>query len=82
MRVVHELSYPECKITFFSWNNRYLIKFEQGLLEQTFKIDQFDVKDVEELVKLIDTEFLKLAVSRFQEMSQSLMEARHRLAQQ
>lgn len=80
MRIVREISHPDCKITFFSWNNRYLIKLEQGFLEQTFKINQFDVKDEHELVGLVDEEFVRQCVERFEQMAQSLNEAQHRLA--
>lgn len=78
MRIVREVSHPECKITIFSWNNRYLIKLEHGFLEQTFKIDQFDVIDEDELLKIIDKEFVQKALLRFREMSQSLAEAKQR----
>ena len=78
MRIVREVSHPECKITIFSWNNRYLIKLEQGFLEQTFKIDQFDVADEIELLKITDEQFIQKALLRFQEMSQSLGEAKQR----
>lgn len=78
MRIVRELSHPEYKITVFSWNNRYLIKLEQGFLEQTFKIDQLEVTNEEELIKMIDDEFLALALKRFEEMAHSFREAQHR----
>lgn len=78
MRVVKEIAHPHCKVTIFSWNNRYIIKLEQGTLEQTFKVDQYDIGDEEELIKLIDEEFLERALNRFLEMGQSLHEARER----
>jgi hypothetical protein len=80
MRIVREVAHPECKITFFSWNNRYLIKLEQGLLEQTYKVNQFDVTDEEDLIKIVDSEFLQDALSRFGEMFTSLSRARQRTA--
>ena len=79
MRVINESILGGCKITFYSWNNRYLIKLEQGLLEQTFKIDQFDVTGDAELLKLVDAEFVQQAVKRFNEMGQSLHEAKARV---
>lgn len=79
MRVIHERSQQGCKITFFSWNNRYLIKLEQGLLEQTYKIDQYDVANEEELLRLVDAEFVQHALQRFIEMGTSLHEARLRI---
>jgi len=75
MRVIQEFSFPEFKVTVFSWNNRYLLKLEQGLLEQTFKVDQFDVIDEQHLLKILDPEFVHHAAKRFLEMNQSLHQA-------
>jgi hypothetical protein len=79
MRVIRETTLQSCRITFFSWNNRYIIKLEQGLFEQTFKIDQFDITNEEELISLIDAEFVQQAINRFSEMGRSLYEAKTRL---
>jgi hypothetical protein len=78
MRLVREISHPDCKITIFSWNNRYLIKLEQGLLEQTYKISEFDLTSDEDLLTVIDAEFLHQAALRFQDMGRSLHDARRR----
>jgi hypothetical protein len=75
MRLVGEIAHPECKITIFSWNNRYLVKFEQGYLEQTFKIDQFDVAGDADLKKLITPAFIQTTLGRFAEMERSWAEA-------
>jgi hypothetical protein len=80
MRVIHERAHQGCRITFFSWNNRYLIKLEEGLMEQTFKIDQFDVENEQELLRVVDSEFLQQAIDRFMEMGRSLHEAKARSA--
>lgn len=79
MRIIRELPHRDCKITLFAWNNRYLIKLEQGLLEQTFKVDQFDFEREEEVIRLVDSDFVQQALLRFQEMAQSLLAARERL---
>ena len=71
MRVVGEIPHPDCKITIFAWNNRYLVKLEQGYLEQTFKIDQFDVTSDADLLTIVDIEFIDKALNRFAEMAQS-----------
>lgn len=81
MRVVREIAHPEFKITIFSWNNRYLIKLEQGFLEQTFKVSEFDLSGEEDLLSLLDAEFLHQASLRFRDMGQSLYEARARSGQ-
>ena len=78
MRQVGEIAHPECKITIFSWNNRYLVKFEQCYLEQTFKIDQFDIAGDDELKKILDPEFIQSTLERFQMMGKSWAEAVHR----
>lgn len=79
MRVVGELNHPECKITLFAWNNRYLIKLENGLLEQTYKINQYDVIDEKALSSILDAPFISECLLRFGEMARSLAEtmARH-----
>jgi hypothetical protein len=78
MRVVGEIPHSDCKITIFAWNNRYLIKLEQGLLEQTFKVNEYDVSSEAELYKIIDQSFIQEAVNRFSAMHVSLVEAMQR----
>ncbi len=75
MRVVGEIPHRDCKITVFAWNNRYLIKLEQGLLEQTFKINEYDVSGEAELYKIIDESFIQEGLSRFMAMRTSLANA-------
>jgi hypothetical protein len=79
MRVVKEIPHPACKITLFAWNNRYIIKIELGYFEQTFKIDQFDVSGDDEVVKMVDKDFLQQAIERFEKMAISLTQARQRI---
>jgi hypothetical protein len=77
MRVIGEIPHPACKITLFSWNNRYLIKLEHGLLEQTYKINQFDLTNEAELFQVVNEAFIQQAVDRFSAMEHSLAEALH-----
>jgi hypothetical protein len=79
MRVVGEIPHPECKITLLSWNNRYLIKIEQGFLEQTYKINAFDLAEESDLTRLLDDAFLKESLARFEEMHRSFSSAMGRL---
>ena len=78
MRVVGEIPHSDCKITIFSWNNRYLIKLEQGLLEQTFKVNEFDISGESEIYRIIDQPFIQEALQRFAEMNRSLHQAMQR----
>ena len=72
MRIIGEIPNPDCKITLFSWNNRYLIKLEQGLLEQTYKIDQFELTSENDLQKIVNSEFITDALNRFSAMANTL----------
>jgi hypothetical protein len=75
MRVVGEIPHPECKITIFHWNNRYLIKIEAGPFEQTFKVNDYDISSEADLNKILSQEFISQAIARFSDMSRSLAEA-------
>jgi hypothetical protein len=72
MRIVGEIPHSTCKITIYAWNNRYLIKLENSMLEQTFKINQFDVTGDLEVFQMVDEPFIQEALLRFEEMSRSL----------
>lgn len=75
MRVIGEIPHPQCKITLFHWNNRYLIKLEQGPFEQTFKIQEYDLTSEEEIKLVVSEEFIQTALQRFESMGQDLNEA-------
>lgn len=79
MRIVGEIPHPELKITIFHWNNRYLIKLEAGLFEQTYKIHEYDVSSEEEVKKLVDETFIKGAMTRFNEMAESLQNSLNKI---
>ena len=34
-----------CKISLFAWNGKFLVKFEQGLVEQTLKFEDLELPD-------------------------------------
>lgn len=72
MRIIGEIPHPDCRITLFHWNNRYIIKLENGLLEQTFKINQFDLSSENDLRVVVNSEFIQEAMVRFEAMDQSL----------
>lgn len=70
MRIIAELPHPECKITLFNMNNKYIIKFEQGQLEQSYKLSELDLSGggVNEIFQIIDEEFMNTVVDRFKTM--------------
>ncbi len=79
MRQVAIIPYPQVKITLLAWNGKYLLKLEQGPLEQTYKVAELDMNGVEppdvEIRQILDDEFLDAAVARFQAMQQDLRAA-------
>lgn len=69
MRIIAELPHPECKISIYSMNQKYIIKLEQGPYEQSYKIAELDLTDgVNEIFQLLDDEFMKTVVERFKTM--------------
>ncbi|MFN6947307.1 MAG: hypothetical protein ACK4ND_20380 [Cytophagaceae bacterium] len=80
MRVIEEIPHSEFKITVYSWNGKYIIKFEKGMYEQTYKVSEMDVIGDEDIRKLIqDEEFMKSIMSRFKDMNGSLNGALNKL---
>lgn len=76
MRVVAEIPSEHFKVTVYSWNGKYLVKFERGNYEQTYKVSEMDLTGDEDIKKLIQDElFLKSVAERFNEMSKTFRES-------
>jgi hypothetical protein len=71
MRVVKEFIQEEIRISVFSWNNKYIIKFELGPMEQTFKVSEMDVLEESDLDSFWSGEFFDQVKIRFTEMGNS-----------
>ncbi|MFD2146852.1 hypothetical protein [Mucilaginibacter antarcticus] len=79
MRVVAELPHPDFKITIFSMNQKFIVKMERGILEQTYKIPEMDLTDgVNSVFEILDEAFLKAVAVRFIEMGKDYKEAYYR----
>ena len=79
MRVIADIPHPDLKITLFSWNNKYLIKLERGMLEQTYKVSELDVTGVDDVRRLLYDDFLAGVLRRFDEMNDSFYQALSRV---
>jgi len=79
MRVIADIPHPVLKITVFSWNAKYLIKLERGLLEQTYKVSELDVTGVDDVRRLLDDDFLAGVLRRFDEMNEAFYQALTRI---
>lgn len=74
MRAIAELPHPECKISIFGMNQKFIIKFEQGNLEQTYKIAEADVLNgVNGVFEILDEEFIATVLDSFQKMRESFI---------
>ncbi|MBN7816074.1 hypothetical protein [Algoriphagus pacificus] len=71
MRVVKEFTQEEIRISIFSWNNKYILKFEFGPLEQTFKASEMDILEEVDLEAFWKGEFFEKVKERFKEMGQT-----------
>ena len=69
MRVLAELPHPDCKITIFSMNQKFIIKLEKGTFEQIYKLSELDIPDgVNGVFQILDNDFMKSAAERFNQM--------------
>ena len=80
MRHVADIPHPAVKITLLAWNGKFLLKLEQGNLEQTYKVAELDLltgSDAE-VRELLDDAFLAAAIARFPAMRADLHAAQSR----
>ena len=68
MRIIDTIPHPSISISIFQMNDKFIVKFEAGPMEQAFKFNVSDVKSVENLKTLIDTKFIETVRARFNEM--------------
>ena len=60
-------------------NRKFIVKIEQGTLEQSFKIAEMDLTDgVNSVFELLDEEFLKTVAARFADMRTDFKDAYYR----
>lgn len=75
MRAIAELPHPDCRISIFSMNGKFIIKIEQGSLEQVYKIAEINIPDgVNGVFALLDEAFIRSVTERFDSMRASFKE--------
>ena len=70
MRFVKDIPNDYCKTSLYVFNNKYIIKFEAGLLEQVYKVSEFDVSGDEEIIEMLNDMFFARVINRFKEMAE------------
>ncbi|MBS1637066.1 MAG: hypothetical protein JST26_14205 [Bacteroidetes bacterium] len=68
MRIIDSIPHPSISISIFQMNDKFIVKFEAGPMEQAFKFMMQDVKSVEQLKKIIDEAFVETVRERFNQM--------------
>lgn len=68
MRIIDSIPHPSITISIFQMNDKYIVKFEAGPMEQAFKFQIEEVKSVENLKKLVNESFIATVRARFNDM--------------
>lgn len=68
MRIIDTIPHPSITISIFQMNEKFIVKFEAGPMEQAFKFENSEVRGLENLKKLITPEFIEEVRKRFNEM--------------
>jgi len=72
MRLIKTLLIEDIKITIFDFDLKYVIKFENYRLEQTFKLDKLEFSGLDDLERKINSDIIKSIKNRFLDMSKDL----------
>jgi len=75
MREVATIPHEHYHIQIFNYNEKYILKIELGQFEQIYKLAEKDIKDVEDIKKMITPELLSNALKRFVSMREDWAEA-------
>jgi hypothetical protein len=75
MRIIDSIPHPSISISIFQMNDKFIVKFEAGPMEQAFKFYTEEVKSVEALKQLITDSFIETVRLRFNDMFRQMKEA-------
>ena len=68
MRIIDSIPHESMTISIFQMNDKYMVKFEAGPMEQIFKFQVTEMNSVENLKKKISSEFIETTRRRFNDM--------------
>ncbi|MFN5793500.1 MAG: hypothetical protein ACK455_01770 [Bacteroidota bacterium] len=73
MRVIREFSVDEIKVSVFYMNQKFIIKFEKGNLEQNYKLSELDfmVSSDEQLEMMVKDKMIEDVRATFEKMNQN-----------
>ena len=73
MRVVKSFFIDDINVNIFEYNLKYIIKFENSDMEQTYKIDMMEVVDINDLILKIDKKYIDVIKENFRAMKSQLI---------
>ena len=73
MRVVKSFFIDDINVNIFEYNLKYIIKFENSDMEQTYKIDMMEVVDINDLILKIDKKYIDVIKKNFKVMKSQLI---------
>ena len=68
MRIVDSIPHESMTISIFRMNDKFMVRFEAGPMEQTFKFHVDEVGNLEALKSKISPEFIDATRRRFNDM--------------
>ena len=72
MRIIDTIAHPIMRISIFQMNQKYIVKFELGSLEQSYKFSELDIINLEILKADVAEKISPNALLRFEEMQKDL----------
>lgn len=76
MRSIADIPHPQCKISVFYMNQKYIVKVEKRNLEQSFKVSGTDLLGgLDDIHTLFGEEMIGRILLRFKEMEKDWGEA-------
>jgi hypothetical protein len=69
MHFIKNLPHRSIVISLYSWNNKYIAKFESDQMEQTYKLDSYEVADLAAFEAMITATFVEKIELRFLDMA-------------
>lgn len=73
MRIVDQIDHPVMRISIFQMNQKYMLKFEWGPLEQVYKFNEDDFKDLADFkAQASSAEYHAFCMQRFIDMKAGL----------
>ena len=72
MRIIDTIEHPIMRISIFQMNQKYIVKFELGTLEQSYKFSELDIINLAILKADVAEKISPNALIRFEEMQKDL----------